>query len=104
MIRKAFKMKVYPDRIKEYTKRHNPIWKELESVLKNHGVHNYSIFFDDKTHSLFGYAEIESEEEWKAISDTKICKKWWDYMAGIMETTSDNSPVSIDLKSVFYMP
>jgi L-rhamnose mutarotase len=25
MIRKAFKMKVYPDQIKEYTKRHNPI-------------------------------------------------------------------------------
>lgn len=104
MIRKAFKMKVYPDKIEEYTKRHNPIWKELEEVLKNHGVHHYSIFFDSETHSLFGYAELESEEKWHAIADTEICKKWWEYMADLMETNSDNSPVSKDLKTVFYLP
>jgi len=104
MIRKAFKMTLYPDKLSEYKKRHNPIWIELKKVLKTHGVQNYSIFFDDETNTLFGYAEIGSEEEWKAISDTKICKKWWVHMADIMETNSDNSPVSIDFKSVFYMP
>ncbi|RTE53894.1 L-rhamnose mutarotase [Arenibacter aquaticus] len=104
MIRKAFKMKVYPSQIEEYTKRHNPIWKELEEVLKNHGVHHYSIFFDNETHSLFGYAELESEEKWHAIADTEICKKWWEYMADLMETNPDNSPVSKDLKTVFYLP
>lgn len=62
MIRKAFKMKIYPDKIGEYTKRHNPIWKELYDVLKSSGVHNYSIYFDPQTNNLFGYAEIESEE------------------------------------------
>ncbi|MBC8767713.1 L-rhamnose mutarotase [Arenibacter sp. BSSL-BM3] len=104
MIRKAFKMKVYPDQIEEYTKRHNPIWTELEEVLKNHGVHNYSIFFDSETHVLFGYAELESEEKWKRIADTEICKKWWTHMAPIMETNEDNSPMSKDLKEVFHMP
>ena len=104
MIRKAFKMKVYPDQIEEYTKRHNPIWTELEEVLKNHGVHNYSIFFDSETHVLFGYAELESEEKWKRIADTEICKKWWTHMAPLMETNEDNSPMSKDLKEVFHMP
>lgn len=104
MIRKAFKMKVYPDQIEEYTKRHNPIWTELEEVLKNHGVHNYSIFFDSATHVLFGYAELESEEKWTRIADTEICKKWWTHMAPLMETNSDSSPVSKDLKEVFHMP
>ncbi|MCK0191489.1 L-rhamnose mutarotase [Arenibacter sp. F20364] len=104
MIRKAFKMMVYPDRIEEYAKRHNPIWKDLEEVLKKHGVHNYSIFFDSESHSLFGYAELESEEKWNAIANTQICKDWWAHMADLMETNSDNSPVSIDLKEVFYLP
>ncbi len=104
MIRKAFKMKVYPDKIDEYTKRHNPIWKELQEVLKSNGVHHYSIFFDSETHLLFGYAELESEEQWNAIADTAICKKWWDYMADLMETNSDNSPIAKDLKAVFYLP
>ena len=75
MIRKAFEMTLYPDKFSEYKKRQNPIWKELENVLKNHEVHNYSIFFDEETHVLFGYAEIESEEKWEAIAETEVCKK-----------------------------
>jgi len=104
MIRKAFKMKLFADRIEEYTKRHNPIWEALEEVLKNHGVHNYSIFLDSETHSLFGYAEVESEEKWSAIANTQICKDWWAHMADLMETNTDNSPVSIALNEVFYLP
>ena len=104
MIRKAFKMKVYPDKVDEYTKRHNPIWPELEKVLKEHGVHNYSIFLDAETYVLFGYAEIASEEKWNAIADTDICKKWWTHMRDHMETNTDDSPVSVDLISVFHMP
>jgi len=103
MIRKAFKMSLYPDKLSEYKKRHNPIWKELESVLKNHGVHNYSIFFDEETFGLFGYVEIESEEKWNAIASTEICKKWWKYMADIMETNADKSPVSKELTDIFYL-
>ena len=103
MIRKGFKMKVYPEKVTEYIERHNAIWKELEQVLKDHGVHNYSIFLDEQTHYLFGYAEIESEEKWNAIADREICKKWWKYMASLMETNSDDSPVSKDLKHIFYM-
>lgn len=104
MIRKAFKMKVFPDKVEEYEKRHNPIWKELEAVLKEQGVHNYSIFLDVDSNALFGYAEIESEEKWNAIAETDICKKWWSYMADLMETNEDSSPVSSDLKSVFHLP
>lgn len=103
MIRKAFKMKIYPDKIGEYTKRHNPIWKELYDVLKSSGVHNYSIYFDPQTNNLFGYAEIESEEKWSAISNTEICKKWWKYMKEIMEANTDNSPVSVELIEVFHI-
>ena len=29
--------------------------------------------------------------------------KWWDFMADIMETNPDNSPVCIDLEPVFHL-
>ncbi|MBV5342896.1 L-rhamnose mutarotase, partial [bacterium] len=32
-----------------------------------------------------------------------IVQKWWAYMADIMETNPDNSPVSLELKEVFYL-
>lgn len=62
-IRKAFRMKVHPGREVEYERRHRPIWSELEDVLKEHGVSNYSIFLDPATQDLFAYVEIEDQED-----------------------------------------
>ncbi len=64
--------------------RHNPIWPELEKVLKDHGVSNYSIFLHPETRQLFGYAEIESEEQWASIASTEVCQRWWKHMSDIM--------------------
>ena len=37
------------------------------------------------------------------MGENEIVKRWWDYMADIMEVNPDNSPVSISLEEVFYM-
>jgi len=87
----------------EYDKRHNPIWPELQEVLKKHGVHNYSIFLDPGTDRLFAYAEIESEELWQKIADTEACRKWWSNMKDIMDTNPDDSPVALDLCELFHL-
>lgn len=103
MIRKAFVMSVDRGKEEEYASRHNPIWDELQQTLKDHGVHNYSIYLDTETNALFGYAEVESQERWDAISQTESCKKWWRYMRDVMPTNSDNSPISSDLEEVFHL-
>ncbi|EAW8924454.1 L-rhamnose mutarotase, partial [Salmonella enterica] len=48
MIRKAFVMQVNADAHEEYQRRHNPIWPELEAVLKSHGAHHYAIYLDQE--------------------------------------------------------
>ena len=103
MIRKAFVMSVHPDQHAEYERRHRPIWNELCDVLKAHGVRNYSIFLLAETNQLFAYAEIEDEERWAAIAGTDVCRRWWKYMADVMPSNEDNSPVSDDLKEVFHI-
>jgi len=100
-IRKAFRMSVEPDRHTEYIRRHNPIWRELETVLLQHGVQSYSIFLDPATSDLFAYAEIESEERWRAIAATDVCRRWWQTMRELMPSNADGSPVSRDLEEVF---
>ena len=102
-LRKAFVMSLNEGQEKEYTKRHNPIWPELENVLKGHGVLNYSIFFLKSTHQLFAYAEIEDEEKWGAIANTDVCQKWWKHMGDIMPSNEDNSPKSESLSEVFHI-
>ena len=88
----------------EYERRHNPIWPDLEAVLKKHGVHNYSIFLDRSTDNLFAYVEIQSEELWMQIANTDECRRWWSHMKELMLTNPDDSPVAFALDEVFHLP
>ena len=103
MIRKAFLMMLKPGSRLEYERRHNPIWPELVTVLKEHGVTNYSIFLDRGTDRLFAYAEIESEERWQQVAQAEVCRHWWDQRRDLMLTNRDGSPVTTDLKEVFHI-
>ena len=99
----GFKMKLFPGFKEEYRKRHNEIWPELEKLLKDAGVGNYSIWFDGETDTLFAYQEQSGESSSQDLGTTEIVQKWWKYMADIMETNPNNSPISIPLEEVFYM-
>jgi L-rhamnose mutarotase len=103
MIRKSFVMQLNPGAEAEYRQRHSPIWKELEEALHTHGVHNYSIALHPETGQLFAYAEIEDENRWNAIAQTPACRRWWDYMADLMEVNPDHSPRVIELQEMFHL-
>ena len=103
MVRKGFKMFLYPGMAEEYEKRHNALWDEMKDMIHEYGGHNYSIYLDKETNVLDGYLEVEDEERWAKSADTPINRKWWDFMADIMETNEDNSPVCIDLTPVFHL-
>ena len=102
-IRQAFVMTVNEGQREEYERRHRPIWPELETVLKDHGVITYSIYYLKSTNQLFAYAEIEDLEKWNAVAKTEICQKWWAFMGDIMPSNADNSPVSESLEEVFHI-
>jgi len=87
----------------EYQKRHAAIWPELKALLSESGVSNYSIWWDKDTNILFAYQEVSGDEGSQDLGTNPVVKKWWDYMADIMEVNPDNSPVSIPLDERFYM-
>ena len=103
MERVAFKMKLNDGQKKEYIKRHDEIWPELKQLLKDAGVNDYSIFLDEETNTLFAVQKVSGDGGSQDLGKTEIVKKWWAFMADIMETNPDNSPVSIPLEEVFYM-
>ena len=100
---KAFTMKLYPGMAEEYRRRHNELWPEMADMIHEYGGSNYSIFLDEENGTLFGCIELEDEELWGKSAQTEICRKWWAYMADIMETNPDNSPVSKDLRPMFHL-
>ena len=85
----------------EYKKRHDELWPEMRTALREHGVIDYSIYLDPSISLLFGYLVIEDEKLCEKMANTSINQKWWKYMEDIMETNPDASPVSWELMPVF---
>ena len=104
MFRIAFKMQLLPGFEEEYKKRHDEIWPELQSLLQENGISEYSIFLDETTNSLFGVLKTEYPKALDNLPAQPVMQRWWKYMADIMETNPDHSPASIPLREVFYMP
>jgi L-rhamnose mutarotase len=102
MTKQAFKMKLKPGQKEEYRRRHAAIWPELIKLLHENGVSDYSIFLDEETNTLFAVQRQEGKSS-QDLGNNPVVQKWWAYMADIMDTNADNSPVSIPLEEVFYM-
>lgn len=104
MPRVAFKMQLHKGFEAEYRKRHDALWPELEQLLRATGISEYSIFLDETTNSLFGFLKIKDKAALDNLPAHPVMQKWWAYMKDIMESNPDNSPVSIPLQEVFYLP
>ena len=104
MKRVAFQMKLFKGCEEEYKKRHDALWPELNTLLKETGIEDYSIFLDEETNTLFGVLKIKNPLKLDELPKHPVMKKWWAHMKDIMESNPDNSPVSVPLKEVFYLP
>ena len=104
MKRVAFKMRLFKGNEKEYQRRHDAIWPELKQLLNDTGIREYSIFLDKETGELTGILDIDDPKKIDELPAHPVMQKWWKYMADIMESNPDNSPVSRPLEEVFYLP
>lgn len=100
----AFRMNLNPGQAHEYEKRHDNIFPELARTLKDAGVSDYSIWFDPETNHLFAILTLTADHTMDKLPDSEICKRWWAFMADIMETDKNNVPTQIPLKRVFLLP
>ena len=103
-VRVAFKMQLFKGYEEEYKKRHEELWPELKTLLKETGISDYSIFLDETTNSLFGILKAEDQELLNNLPLHPVMQRWWKHMGDIMESNPDNSPVQTPLKEVFYLP
>jgi L-rhamnose mutarotase len=96
-------MQLHPGQTEEYKRRHDELWPELAELLRETGARNYSIFLDEETLVLFGVLDIEQPERLDDLPAHPVMQRWWAYMADIMESNPDHSPISMPLREVFYL-
>jgi L-rhamnose mutarotase len=98
----AFKMQLKPGVVAEYRKRHDELWPDLAEALRGAGIHDYSIFLDEGTLSLFAVLKRKPGTPFDELSTLPVMRRWWDYMAPLMEVEADNKPRQWALPSVFH--
>jgi L-rhamnose mutarotase len=96
-------MQLKPGAVAEYKKRHDEIWPELAAALNAAGVSDYSIFLDEETLTLFAVQKLGEKNSAADLPHSPVVRKWWDYMAPLMETQPDHSPVVQPLAEVFHL-
>ena len=101
--REAFRMQLKDGCKEEYRRRHSELWPEVRKVLKESGVYDYSIYLDEETGALFAFQKITGEAGSQDLGSEEAIRKWWHYMAPLMEVNEDDSPVSIPLEEMFHL-
>ena len=103
MVRNAFKMKLKLGCVEEYKKRHDEIWPELAQAHTEAGISDYSIYFDEESLTLFAFQKLSESHTAGSLKDLDVVKKWWVYMADLMDTIPECSPGVSPLFEVFHM-
>jgi L-rhamnose mutarotase len=99
----AFRMRLKPGMRAEYQRRHDDIWPELVSLLREAGIRDYSIHFDEETNALFAVLWRSADHRMDELPAHPVMRHWWAHMADIMEVKPDNEPVAVPLPMLFHM-
>ncbi|MDR5739656.1 MULTISPECIES: L-rhamnose mutarotase [unclassified Caballeronia] len=100
----ALRMTLKPGMREEYERRHRELWPELADALRAAGIRDYRIFLDEATGHLFAVYQRTASHTVDALPTLPIMRKWWDYMAELMDTHADHAPVAVPLVPVFHLP
>ncbi|KQV61148.1 L-rhamnose mutarotase [Pelomonas sp. Root1217] len=98
----AFKMQLKPGVVPEYQRRHDELWPDLAEALREAGIHDYWIFLDEATLSLFAVLKRKPGFPFDELPLQPVMRRWWDYMADLMEVEPDNRPRQWPLKPLFH--
>lgn len=99
----AFRMKLKPGTVDEYRRRHDEIWPDLAQTISAAGISDYSIFLDEETLALFAVLKLADDNTRDTLPDEPVMRRWWDYMADLMEVQPDNRPVEVPLVPLFHL-
>jgi L-rhamnose mutarotase len=97
----AFRMLLLPGSEKEYRRRHDQIWPDLEVELREAGIHDYRIFRDPENQCLFAVITRTRSHRMEELPDKPVMRRWWAMMADLMVTEADLRPSVTALEEMF---
>ena len=71
-------IKVKPEKLEEYKALHAEPWPDVDNMLKQCNIRNYSIYYHDGY--LFSYLEytgIDFENDMEKMAEDSLTQAWW---------------------------
>ena len=105
MERVCFLLKVRPDRLEEYKRRHAAVWPDMLQALRETGWHRYSLFLREDG-LLVGYFETpDLQAAQKGMAAREVNARWQRDMAPFFENLGDKRPDEgfMRLEEVFHL-
>ena len=99
----AFRMKLKPGVVEEYKRRHDEIWPELVQVLREAGIHDYSIFLDEEDMHLFAVLKLKDVNKRDLLPGHPVMRRWWVHMQDLMYTEPGGRPIEWPLTPLFHL-
>ena len=72
-------IKLDSDKLEEYRELHDNIWSEVQKIISDYNIRNYSIYYKDGY--LFGYFEYIGKDfvsDMEKMAAEPMTQKWWD--------------------------
>jgi len=105
MQRVCFVLRVKPDRIEEYKRRHRAVWPEMLAALSETGWTNYSLFLRPDG-LLIGYLETRDfDRARKEIARMEVNQRWQTQMADFFVENDGLLPDQsiVSLEEIFHL-
>jgi L-rhamnose mutarotase len=103
--RHCFLLRVRPDRLEEYRRRHQQVWPEMLRALAETGWRNYSLFLGGDG-LLVGYVEADDlQASLEAMARTDVNARWQAEMAPFFVGLEGGGPDErlVLLEEVFHL-
>lgn len=90
--RVCFQLQVRPDRLEEYTRRHQAVWPDMLRALSSTGWHNYSLFLREDG-LLIGYFETaDLQAALDGMDSAEVNARWQGEMAEFFADLGEARP------------
>ncbi|KAF2222267.1 rhamnose mutarotase [Elsinoe ampelina] len=94
-------VRLKPETFAEYKKIHDEIWPEVLQAIKTVNIGDYSIFLDERDHTLIGvfkYFGNDFDGDLAKFRQNPSMQKWWKITDDMQDTLVKGSTGSTDEK------
>lgn len=92
-----------PDRAEYYQQLHAAPWKQINDMIKECNLQNYSIYFDGEyLFSYYEYVGDDYEADMARMAADPETQRWWGECIPCMNPLSDDGPW-MNMKEIYHL-